>query len=223
MMMAEIKMTHVPYKGTGASLIDVIAGQVQLTISPIPAVRPHLLAGLLRRDVEDLRAEVGPAGGDLEQERGLADPGLSTQEIETPRYDPAAQEPVELGGPGRDPLGLRRVHLGQRPRGRRRHRPLPARRRALQQLLDQGVPLPALRTPSRPAQRGSAAGRADEPGAGARRHTVAKRGSKSSNRMKLPSHVRRILSVGPFRFFPTITSTVLALVSGFLSSEGFSL
>jgi len=48
MMMADIKMTHVPYKGTGASVIDVIAGQVQLTISPIPAVRPHLLAGRLR-------------------------------------------------------------------------------------------------------------------------------------------------------------------------------
>ena len=48
MMMAEIKMTHVPYKGTGASLIDVIAGQVQLTISPIPAVRPHVMAGRLR-------------------------------------------------------------------------------------------------------------------------------------------------------------------------------
>lgn len=48
MMMAEIKMTHIPYKGTGASLVDVIAGQVQLTISPIPAVRPHLLAGRMR-------------------------------------------------------------------------------------------------------------------------------------------------------------------------------
>jgi tripartite-type tricarboxylate transporter receptor subunit TctC len=48
MMMAGIKMTHVPYKGTGASLIDVIGGQVQLTISPIPAVRPHLLSGKLR-------------------------------------------------------------------------------------------------------------------------------------------------------------------------------
>ena len=48
MMMAEIKMTHVPYKGTGASLIDVIGGQVQLTISPIPTVRPHMLAGRLR-------------------------------------------------------------------------------------------------------------------------------------------------------------------------------
>ncbi len=48
MMMSGIKMTHVPYKGTGASLVDVIGGQVQLTISPIPAVRPHLLAGRLR-------------------------------------------------------------------------------------------------------------------------------------------------------------------------------
>ena len=46
--MAGIKMTHVPYKGTGASLVDVISGQVQLTVSPIPTVRPHLLAGRMR-------------------------------------------------------------------------------------------------------------------------------------------------------------------------------
>jgi tripartite-type tricarboxylate transporter receptor subunit TctC len=47
-MMAGIKMTHVPYKGTGAAMVDVISGQVQLTVSPIPALRPHVLAGRLR-------------------------------------------------------------------------------------------------------------------------------------------------------------------------------
>jgi tripartite-type tricarboxylate transporter receptor subunit TctC len=47
-MMAGIKMTHVPYKGTGAAVVDVISGQVQLTVSPIPVLRPHVLAGRLR-------------------------------------------------------------------------------------------------------------------------------------------------------------------------------
>jgi tripartite-type tricarboxylate transporter receptor subunit TctC len=47
-MLAGIKMTHVPYKGTGPAVIDTISGQVQLTISPIPALRPHVLAGRLR-------------------------------------------------------------------------------------------------------------------------------------------------------------------------------
>jgi tripartite-type tricarboxylate transporter receptor subunit TctC len=47
-MLAGIKMTHVPYKGTGPAVVDVISGQVQLVISPVPVVRPHVLAGRLR-------------------------------------------------------------------------------------------------------------------------------------------------------------------------------
>ncbi len=47
-MLAGIKMTHVPYKGTGPAVIDTISGQVQLTVSPIPVLRPHVLAGRLR-------------------------------------------------------------------------------------------------------------------------------------------------------------------------------
>lgn len=47
-LLAGIKMTHVPYKGTGPAVIDTISGQVQLTLSPIPVLRPHVLAGRLR-------------------------------------------------------------------------------------------------------------------------------------------------------------------------------
>ena len=47
-LMAGTKMTHVPYKGTGASIVDTISGQVQLTISPVIALRAHILAGRLR-------------------------------------------------------------------------------------------------------------------------------------------------------------------------------
>ncbi|MGE0802467.1 MAG: Bug family tripartite tricarboxylate transporter substrate binding protein [Lautropia sp.] len=45
---ADFKMTHIPYKGPGASLLDVAAGRVDLLISsPIP-VKPHADAGRVR-------------------------------------------------------------------------------------------------------------------------------------------------------------------------------
>jgi len=46
--MAGITMTHVPYKGTGPALTDLIAGQVQLAVSTLNVLRPHVLAGRLR-------------------------------------------------------------------------------------------------------------------------------------------------------------------------------
>src|SRR5262249_51543784 len=46
--MAGINVLHVPYKGAGASLAAVIAGESQVTIVPIPSVTGHLRSGLLR-------------------------------------------------------------------------------------------------------------------------------------------------------------------------------
>jgi tripartite-type tricarboxylate transporter receptor subunit TctC len=46
--MAKIKMVHVPYKGTGQSIIDLIAGHVQLQFSSMPAVIQHSRTGKLR-------------------------------------------------------------------------------------------------------------------------------------------------------------------------------
>ena len=45
--MAHIRMTHVPYKSS-VSVIDVIAGQVALTSSPLLLSMPHARAGRLR-------------------------------------------------------------------------------------------------------------------------------------------------------------------------------
>lgn len=48
MQEAKIKLLHVPYKGTGPGLIDLIAGQVQLTLTSVPSLMPHVNAGRLR-------------------------------------------------------------------------------------------------------------------------------------------------------------------------------
>jgi tripartite-type tricarboxylate transporter receptor subunit TctC len=46
--MAGVKMLHVPYKGGGPALTDVVAGQVQMNFSVIPSSMPQVKAGRLR-------------------------------------------------------------------------------------------------------------------------------------------------------------------------------
>ncbi|WP_137917716.1 tripartite tricarboxylate transporter substrate binding protein [Hydrogenophaga sp. 2FB] len=43
-----IKMVHVPYKGTGPALQDLLGGQVDLTFGTAPPFMPHITAGKLR-------------------------------------------------------------------------------------------------------------------------------------------------------------------------------
>jgi tripartite-type tricarboxylate transporter receptor subunit TctC len=45
---AGLDMVHVPYKGQGQAVADLLAGQVQLMFSPAPPVTPHIRAGSLR-------------------------------------------------------------------------------------------------------------------------------------------------------------------------------
>ena len=44
---AGIDMVHVPYKGSGPALNDLLAGQIQVMVSDITLVRPHIAAGRL--------------------------------------------------------------------------------------------------------------------------------------------------------------------------------
>jgi len=46
--MANIKLTAVHYKGSGPSMIDLVAGQVQLQFPSMPAAVPHVASGKLR-------------------------------------------------------------------------------------------------------------------------------------------------------------------------------
>jgi tripartite-type tricarboxylate transporter receptor subunit TctC len=46
--MAGVKIVTVAYKGTGPTITDLLAGQMQMTFSSIPSVLPHVQAGKLR-------------------------------------------------------------------------------------------------------------------------------------------------------------------------------
>ncbi|HSQ04670.1 MAG TPA: tripartite tricarboxylate transporter substrate binding protein, partial [Burkholderiales bacterium] len=47
-LMAGTKITHVPYKGTGPALNDLLGGQIQLMFGAMPALIPHVKSGRLR-------------------------------------------------------------------------------------------------------------------------------------------------------------------------------
>lgn len=45
---AGVKLMHVPYKGTGPAVTDLVAGRLQLMFVGLPAVNPHVKTGRLR-------------------------------------------------------------------------------------------------------------------------------------------------------------------------------
>jgi tripartite-type tricarboxylate transporter receptor subunit TctC len=47
-LVAGIDLVHVPYKGTGPNLIDLVAGRTQATSAGTPPLLPHVKAGKLR-------------------------------------------------------------------------------------------------------------------------------------------------------------------------------
>ncbi len=46
--MAKVKLLHVPYKGAGAAMVDLIGGQVHLMFDQVSASGPHIKSGRLR-------------------------------------------------------------------------------------------------------------------------------------------------------------------------------
>ena len=47
-MMARLQMTHVPYKGGGPALADLMGGQIQVMLENLPSTLPHVKSGRLR-------------------------------------------------------------------------------------------------------------------------------------------------------------------------------
>ena len=46
--MTKVDVTHVPYKGIGAAMVDLLGGQIQFYIAPGGALMPHVPSGKLR-------------------------------------------------------------------------------------------------------------------------------------------------------------------------------
>jgi len=46
--LARVKLVHIPYKGGGPAIVDVLAGQVPVTFGTAASVSPHTKSGRLR-------------------------------------------------------------------------------------------------------------------------------------------------------------------------------
>ena len=92
--MAGLELVHVPFKGSGQAVIDLISGQVDMNFDSIPATIQHIRSGKLRAlavtaarraggGLEDLptMAESGYAGYDLTTWWGLFAPAGTPPEV----------------------------------------------------------------------------------------------------------------------------------------------
>jgi tripartite-type tricarboxylate transporter receptor subunit TctC len=92
--MAKIDMIHVPYKGTGSAMPDVISGQVDMSFPNLPSGLPHVKSGSLR------------ALGVTTAKRSAAAPSIPTiAESGLPGYDMATW--YGLVAPANLPLKVR--------------------------------------------------------------------------------------------------------------------
>ncbi|WP_427307816.1 Bug family tripartite tricarboxylate transporter substrate binding protein [Cupriavidus sp. H39] len=95
---AGVTARHVPYKGTGPMINDLLAGQVEMGVVALNAVAPHLKAGTLRA--------IGLCG----DKRTAAAPDIATiAEQGLPRYNVAGWFAV-IGPAGMPAPEVRRVH-----------------------------------------------------------------------------------------------------------------
>jgi tripartite-type tricarboxylate transporter receptor subunit TctC len=91
--MAKLKVTHVPYRGIGPAMIDLVAGQVQLMMANILAALPHMRNGrILAHGVSSEKrssvipevptiAEAGVPGYEVVQWFGILAPAGTPAEV----------------------------------------------------------------------------------------------------------------------------------------------
>jgi tripartite-type tricarboxylate transporter receptor subunit TctC len=122
-MMAGVDMVHIPYKGTGPELNDLLAGTVKIAFETTPAVLTHVKDGkLLALAVNSAKrtpllpnvptmSEAGVPGFEMTSWNGLAFPAGTPKEIITRVYQEtlkAIQIPEvreKLSSLGADPVG----------------------------------------------------------------------------------------------------------------------
>ena len=122
--MTGTEMTHVPYKGSGPMLTDLLAGQLQLSFSSVPTALPHIKSGRLRAlavtllarssvlpDLPTVQEAAGLKGFELSLWQGIVAPAATPRaivmklnaEIARILAQPAVKE--RLLGQGLDPVG----------------------------------------------------------------------------------------------------------------------
>ncbi|PLC50608.1 hypothetical protein CR159_06235 [Pollutimonas subterranea] len=76
--LADVKIDHVPYKGAGAALNDVLGGQIQMLITALPTALPHIKSGKLKALMvtSDTRSPVLP---DVRSASEAGLPGMKTE------------------------------------------------------------------------------------------------------------------------------------------------
>lgn len=93
--MANVRIVHIPYKGTAPALTDVVAGQIDMMFADLAVIQPHAAAGKLRviavTGAKRLAsapgvptvAESGLAGYDVSPWFGVVTPAGASREIVT--------------------------------------------------------------------------------------------------------------------------------------------
>jgi tripartite-type tricarboxylate transporter receptor subunit TctC len=122
-LQAKVDMLHIPYKGSGQSIVDLIAGHVQLNFDAVPVVLGHARQGRLRAlavtsakrsallpDIPTV-SESGVAGFDMSTWWGLVAPSAVSKDIvaklhaETARVLKVPEVRERLGSVGAEPGG----------------------------------------------------------------------------------------------------------------------
>ncbi len=121
--MAQIEIVHVPYKGSGPAMTDLLGGQVQMQFSGLPPLLPFIRSGRLRPlavggtqrsaalpDVPTI-AESGLPGYDAASWQGVAVPAgtprgiVETLQREIARYVAIPETKVRFAEIGAEPVG----------------------------------------------------------------------------------------------------------------------
>jgi tripartite-type tricarboxylate transporter receptor subunit TctC len=122
-LQAKVDMLHIPYKGSGQSIVDLIAGHVQLNFDAVPVVLGHARQGRLRAlavtsaqrsallpDIPTV-SESGVAGFDMSTWWGLVAPSavskdiISKLHVETVKALKLPEVRERLGSVGAEPGG----------------------------------------------------------------------------------------------------------------------